>query len=116
MAKKKKDVMDNFKHEEENDHEEVKTSVSNNLESSVVNYVLNKLGRPKNLVKVEAYNYKWGDKSNRWRINVVVEENVHTDLGTCIPAWRRNDCFFLHFDEKTKTATYCNPPIERKYE
>lgn len=81
----------------------------------VIKEVLRLLGTPKNLVKVEAYQYNWGETSNRWRINIVTEEEVHTDLGTHIPAWRRRDSFFLHFDESSEKITYCNPAIERKY-
>lgn len=92
-----------------------KHTPSSDLVKAVSDAVLEKLGTPKNLVKVEAYNYKWGDRDNRWRVNVVVEKEVHTELGTCIPAWRRDDSFFLHFDKDTKKITYCNPPIERKY-
>ena len=113
---KKKNVMDDFDKDDDKDKDtKKKVALENNVEASVIKYVLNNLGTPKNLVKVEAYNYTWGETKNRWRVNVVVEEEVQTELGSCIPAWRRHDSFFLHFDEKTKKATYCNPPIERKY-
>ena len=79
-------------------------------------YVLEKLGTPDNLVKVEAFHYDWGEgRDNRWRVNVVVEEMLQTDLGNLIPTWKRHDCFFLRFDDESQSATYCNPPIEKKY-
>ena len=83
----------------------------------VIDYVLSKLGTPKNLVKVEAYNYDWGEgRNNRWRVNVVTEEMLKTDLGNLIPTWKRLSSYFMHFDDDMQTATYCNPPIERKYD
>ena len=82
----------------------------------IIDYVLNKLGTPNNLVKVEAFHYDWGEgRDNRWRVNVVVEEMLQTDLGNLIPTWKRHDCFFLRFDDESQSATYCNPPIEKKY-
>ncbi len=82
----------------------------------IVDYVLKKLGTPENLVKVEAFHYDWGEgRDNRWRVNVVVEEMLQTDLGNLIPTWKRHDCFFLRFDDESQSATYCNPPIEKKY-
>jgi len=82
----------------------------------IIDYVLSKLGTPKNLVNVEAYNYNWGDgKTNRWRVNIVTEVNIETEIGTELSVYKRPDSFFLHFDDQSKTATYCNPEIERKY-
>ena len=82
----------------------------------IVDYVLKKLGTPENLVKVEAFHYDWGEgRDNRWRVNVVVEEMLQTDLGNLIPTWKRHDCFFLRFDDESQSATYCNTPIEKKY-
>jgi hypothetical protein len=82
----------------------------------VIDYVLLNLGTPKNLVNVEAYNYDWGEgKTNRWRVNIVTEVNIETEIGTELSVYKRPDSFFLHFDEASNTATYCNPPIERKY-
>ena len=40
---------------------------------------------------------------------------LQTDLGNLIPTWKRHDCFFLRFDDESQSATYCNPPIEKKY-
>lgn len=92
-----------------------KESLSINVKDKLTNEVLKQLGTPRNLVKVEAYQYNWGETSNRWRVNIVTEEEIHTELGTYIPAWRRHDSFFLHFDESSEQITYCNPPIIRKY-
>ena len=65
----------------------------------IIDYVLDKLGTPNNLVKVEAYHYDWGEgRDNRWRVNIVTEEMLKTDLGNLIPTWKRHDCFFLRFD------------------
>ena len=83
----------------------------------IVDYVLDKLGTPNNLVKVEAYHYDWGEgRDNRWRVNIVTEEMLKTDLGNLIPTWKRNHCYFLRFDDDMGVATYCNPPIERAYD
>lgn len=83
----------------------------------IIEYVLSKLGVPPNLVKVEAYNYQWGEgKDNRWRINVVVEECVDTDMGNSTITWKRPHSFFMHFDDDMQIATYCNPTIEQEYE
>ncbi len=82
----------------------------------VIDYVLKKLGTPENLVKVEAFHYDWGEgRDNRWRVNVVTEEMLETDLGNLIPTWKRHNCYFLRFDDESQTATYCNPPIEKSY-
>jgi len=83
----------------------------------IIDYVLSKLGTPENLVKVEAIHYDWGEgRDNRWRVNIVTEEMLDTELGNSIPTWKRPDSFFMHFDDDMRVATYCNPPIERKYD
>jgi len=83
----------------------------------IIDFVLSKLGTPENLVKVEAIYYDWGEgRDNRWRVNIVTEEMLDTELGNSIPTWKRPDSFFMHFDDDMGVATYCNPPIERKYD
>ena len=83
----------------------------------VIDYVLSKVGKPSNLVKVEAIHYNWGEgRDNRWRVNIVTEEMLKTELGNLIPTWVRNNCYFIHFDDENQTTTYCNPPMERVYE
>lgn len=93
--------------------------VSRNIKKDpqkVIDYVLSNLGTPKNLVNVEAYNYDWGHgKNDRWRVNIVTEVNVETEIGTELSVYKRPDSFFLHFDDENNVATYCNPPIQRKY-
>lgn len=119
---KKKPKWDEGLFDDENDQETTAKNKSKkqekstlNLKDKVANEVLKLLGTPKNLVRVETYQYNWGETNNRWRVNIVTEEEVHTELGTYIPAWRRHDSFFLHFDESSEKITYCNPTIERKY-
>lgn len=82
----------------------------------VEKFVLDRLGVPKNLVKVETLHYNWGEgKDDRWRVNIVTEENIATELGTELLSWKRPHSFFLHFNHDTEEATYCNPPITKEY-
>lgn len=121
MAKKKEKWDEGLFDDEDNTEaasakpKQKKKEVVVNIKDKVTQEVLKQLGTPRNLVKVEAYHYSWGETNNRWRINIVTEEEIHTELGTYIPAWRRHDSFFLHFDELSEQITYCNPPIVRKY-
>lgn len=97
--------------------EESKTVTVKKDPQPLIDYVLSKVGKPSNLVKVEAIHYNWGEgRDNRWRVNIVTEEMLKTDLGNLIPTWVRNNCYFVHFDDESQTPTYCNPPMERVYE
>lgn len=83
--------------------------------NDVIQYVISRLGKPKNLYKIDAKNYHWDGLDNRWRVTILVEERFLTGNGIETSKIRRTDSFFLHFDDVKKEATYCNPQIERKY-
>lgn len=95
-------------------HEEKQVSTKD--PKLVEEYVLKHLGTPKNLMNVEVIHYNWGeDKDDRWRVNVVVEEDIETVYGTKTKILKRKHSYFLHFNHDTKKATYCNPEIQKVY-
>ena len=77
------------------------------LDKLVINAVISKLGKPKNLFQVTAKNL-W---SNRWRINVWGVHQMETDC-SIVDAYKIDYSYFIKYDEDSGKIVSCNPEIE----
>lgn len=78
----------------------------------VIDYIFSRIDKPKNLERIETYNYCWENgKDNRWRVNIITKEMVKTRAGNMVEQYVISRSFFLHFDYSKKEATYCNPSL-----
>jgi len=90
-----------------------KNNESSASKDQIIQAILAITGTPKNLVKVEAFNYNFGEgKNDRWRINYLLENDFETDYGMLIPKYTRPHSYFVHFDSNTSEFKYSNPPLK----
>jgi len=77
------------------------------LDKLVINAVISKLGKPKNLFQVSAKNL-W---SNRWRVDVWCVHEVETEC-MVVKNHKIDYSYFIKYDEELGTIVSCNPEIE----
>jgi len=91
-------------------HDDNKDKPIPHLDKIIINDVMDRLGKPKNLSFVTAANL-W---SNRWRVNVWTQVDVETECGFS-KGYRIPHSYFLHYDTELSKITHSDPKIEKLY-